>query len=208
MKATGSTITLVFLPNYIAYHPRRTQFSHIQWSCIICIFDLCKFNHMHSPEEEENRNLNSADNSMRCACAWGERKPWLYLSYCLFNRSLKVAVQGPDFWPTSSTYIHTYIHTACLNAGILPYYMAPKCKPTTSSGAQQKKPRYVPALQEKLAVLGLWWYFGVKHGVQIWPQHYIHTYYTVYKKAKPYGRFVGFSRVILFTGSFGFIHCL
>ncbi|CAM5112945.1 unnamed protein product [Natator depressus] len=33
--------------------------------------------------------------------------------------------------------------------------MAPKCKPTTSSGAQLKKQRSVPTLEEKLAVLDL-----------------------------------------------------
>ncbi|CAM4700630.1 unnamed protein product [Lepidochelys kempii] len=35
------------------------------------------------------------------------------------------------------------------------YNMAPKCKPTTSSGAQLKKQRSVPTLEEKLAVLDL-----------------------------------------------------
>ncbi|CAM5093284.1 unnamed protein product [Eretmochelys imbricata] len=35
------------------------------------------------------------------------------------------------------------------------YNMAPKCKPTTSSGAQQKKQRFVPTLEEKLAVMDL-----------------------------------------------------
>jgi hypothetical protein len=26
-------------------------------------------------------------------------------------------------------------------------------------------------------------YVSLKHGLQIWPQHYIHTYYRVYTKA-------------------------
>jgi hypothetical protein len=36
------------------------------------------------------------------------------VSYCTRrDRSLKVAVQGPDFWPTPSTYIHTYCTRRC-----------------------------------------------------------------------------------------------
>jgi hypothetical protein len=34
---------------------------------------------------------------------------WLVTHITKQNRSLKVAVQGPDFWPIPSTYIHTHI---------------------------------------------------------------------------------------------------
>jgi hypothetical protein len=56
--------------------------------------------HLSGEKEEENRNLNSTDDSMghvtQCACAWGEHKPRLSLSYRLFKCRCSFIIHGPQ----------------------------------------------------------------------------------------------------------------
>jgi hypothetical protein len=84
--------------------------------------------------------------------------------------------------------------------------MAPKYKPTTSSGAQPKKRRPVLTLQVKLVVLGLLRdSMLVSNVAQKYGRIIIYIHITRYiQKHVFYGRFKGFSRVILIIRDFEF----
>jgi hypothetical protein len=76
--------------------------------------------------------------------------------------------------------------------------MAPTRTPTTSSGGQPKKQQSVLMLQEKLAVL-------VSNVVRKYGCNNIYIHITEYiKNHVLYGRFKGFSMVILTISDFGF----